>query len=38
MFFDELARFPDLDWLGSMVWSRFFEFMREQHLNHPESS
>jgi len=33
MFFDELARFPDLRRFRSMVvWRPFLEFMREQHL------
>jgi hypothetical protein len=38
VFFDVLARFPDLDWLSSMVWSSFLGFMCEQHLNHPKPS
>jgi hypothetical protein len=38
MLLDKLSRFPDLHWFGSMISSRFLEFMREQHLDHPESS
>jgi hypothetical protein len=37
MLLNQLARFPDLDRLGSMAWSNFFEFLCGRHLNYPQN-